>query len=167
MNVYNCLSNLRASFLCPNYVLFMELTIDDQMYILPKSNEIKIIKDNAVDIVRIEPISMQLLEYLVHNKNEVCTSKELIDYIWQGNADVGRPALRKNIYKLRTILTSLNKDNIILNIPKKGYRLNVSISRKKKPSLQKPNLYLIIALVIAALLIIKILFPGIIHRLLH
>ena len=79
---------------------------------------------------------MQLLEYLVNKKGDVCSYKELIDHIWKGNEHVGKPALRKNIYKLRSALNKLDNSELILTIPKKGYRF-ISIIHLNHLVLQK------------------------------
>lgn len=147
----------------------MKLIIDINIYAYPNSNEIEFVKGNKSEIIAVEPIAMQLLKYLVDKKNEVCTIDELVTNIWDGNENVGKPALRKLIYKLRFILNKYDKKEFIKTIQKKGYRFNSNFKEKIKIDYFKilRLIFKSILIVIIIVIIVKILFPGIIHRLQH
>ena len=145
--------------------LKMKLKINKYLSISPTSEELRFHREGKFEVVKIEPLPMEILLHLLKNKGKVCTNQELIDYIWDGNQDVGKPALRKNIYKLRSILTKFGEKEIIQTIPKKGYRFKEN--NKKLFFLNNSRLYYIIGILILILVILKIVFPGIVHRLLH
>ena len=145
----------------------MEIIINSHLTALPETNEIKVTEERTVEVLKLEPITMRLLEYLLDNRGRLCTNRHLIDNIWDGNQEVGRPALRKNIYKLRTILANLGEEALIQTISKKGYLIKDINSFSKRSSLKRVKLFTIIGSIILLLILIKILFPGIIHRLLH
>ena len=145
----------------------MEIIINSHLTALTETNELKVTEEKTVEVIKMEPITMKLLEYLLDNRGKLCTNRKLIDNIWQGNHEVGKPALRKNIYKLRSILTRLDESDLVQTIPKKGYRLKALKSYSKNQSSKRLKIYYIIGAIILLLIIIKILFPGIIHRLLH
>lgn len=145
----------------------MELTLDPNTRILPLTNEIRYVQAGQWKVLKIEPLTMKLLEYLLQHKGSVCTKDELIANIWQGNQEVGKPALRKNIYKLRSVLAETGMQHIIHTIPKEGYRLEDDGSSHKRMRFKKNKLPYLVAILIVALVILKIVFPGIIHRLLH
>lgn len=148
----------------------MKLIIDNNIYAYPNSNEIEFVKGNKSEIIAVEPIAMQLLKYLVDKKNEVCTIDELVTNIWDGNENVGKPALRKLIYKLRFILNKYDKKEFIKTIQKKGYRFNSDKnSSLKSKSLKKNSRRLIytMGIVVIILIIVKIIFPGILYEIWH
>lgn len=145
----------------------MEITITSHLTALPETNEIKVTEETTVEILKLEPITMRLLEYLLDNRGELCTDQKLIDNIWEGNQDVGKPALRKNIYKLRSVLSRLKEPDLIQTIPKKGYLLRAENYFSKNLSSKRLKLYYIIGFIVLLLVVIKIIFPGILHRLIH
>jgi len=145
----------------------MEIIINTHLTALPETNELKVTEERIVKLLKLEPITMKLLKYLLDNRGKLCTNQKLIDNIWQGNQEVGKPALRKNIYKLRSILTHLEENDLVQTIPKKGYRLKALNSFAKNQSSKRLKLFYYIIGIIILLIIIKIVFPGIIHRLLH
>ena len=145
----------------------MEIYISKRSSILPSTGEIFYSNGKIHQSRNLEPLTMKLLEYLSSKKGEVCTSEEIIDHIWEGNNYVGREALRKKIYQLRSTLKNLGEKNIIQTIPKKGYRLeDFSSEQEFKMSMYNQKI-LIATFIITALFLIKIIFPGIIHRLMH
>ncbi len=118
-------------------------------------------------VVKIEPKSMRLLEYLIVNQGRVCTTDELVQKFWQGNQSVGKPALRKHIYKLKVVLKKFGIEDAISSISKNGYRFNdLSQASNNRPITNK-TLWAILAGLVFVAIVIKIIYPGIIHRLLH
>jgi len=146
---------------------FMKIAITKNIYALPQTNEIEINR-GKLELIKVEPITMQLLEYLINNKGKICTIKELIDNIWEGNTHTGKPALRKNIYKLRKVLKENDINDYILTIPKKGYRYKpVNDLVKINRFLMLPKIIYLIGLIILIFAIIKLIFPGILHWFSH
>lgn len=63
-----------------------------------------------------------ILKYLVKNKGKVISSEELIEHVWDENADPFTTSIRVHIYSLRKKLSSVSGDkNIIQTIKGAGY----------------------------------------------
>lgn len=63
-----------------------------------------------------------ILKYLVENKGKVISSEELIEHIWDENADPFTTSIRVHIYSLRKKLLAVSGDkNIIKTIKSAGY----------------------------------------------
>jgi len=149
----------------------MEIIISDSIRILSSSGEIIQDHQGIPKIVKVEPIPMRLLVYLAERGNQVCSTQELINHIWEGNEAVGKPALRKRIYQLRIALSELGGNDLIETIPKKGYRLNRTNSILPRTNLNNRkrilNLFYSVAGIILFLIVIKLMYPGIFHTLAH
>ena len=95
-------------------------------WIFDSSNEQLTCADKCIN-PRLKVI--QLLTCLLKNKDRVVTRNELIEQIWAGNHHVGEKALNSVVYTLRNILNGKDKTfNAIETIPKRGYRLTVTVS---------------------------------------
>ena len=71
---------------------------------------------------------MQVLVYLAERAGEVVTRKQILEDVWQGTF-VGDEALTNAIRKLRLAFGEEGADpTLIQTIPKKGYRLNASVT---------------------------------------
>lgn len=145
----------------------MEITINSHLTAFTDTNEIRVMEKTTVEVIKLEPITMKLLIFLLENRGKLCSNQKIIDNIWEGDQNVGNPALRKNIYKLRSILAHLQEAELVQTIPKKGYLLRAENSFSKIRSSKHIKIYYIIGLIILVIVAIKIAFPGIIHRLLH
>ncbi len=143
----------------------MKLDLTDNIQALTASNELLCWVNGETQIVNLEPIMMKLLMELVVKRGEVCSNEELIDRVWAGNAGVGKPALRKNIYKLRKLLSQFGEEQLIETIPKKGYRF-AGEKREKKRSIPINWVILVISIVFV-MIVLKIIYPGLLHRLTH
>ena len=63
-----------------------------------------------------------ILKYLIQNKGRIVSSEELIQHVWDENADPFTTVIRVHIYSLRKkLITSSGKDNIIQTIKGVGY----------------------------------------------
>jgi DNA-binding winged helix-turn-helix (wHTH) protein len=108
------------------------IKITSTVSLLKSENLLLIRGKKSIDTVKIEPqLSLILTEFILL-KNQVITKKHLIDRVWEGNMFVGNNALRKNIYKLRTLIKELHLDRevAIITIPKKGYKFTVLESKQ-------------------------------------
>lgn len=143
----------------------MKLDLTENIQVLTASNELLGWVNGKSQITNVEPIMMKLLTHLVERRGEVCSNEELIDLVWGGNMGVGKPALRKNIYKLRKLLEHFGEEKLIETIPKKGYRFaGVRVERKRSIKIN----WVILAIIIAfSMIVLKIIYPGLMHRLLH
>ncbi len=145
----------------------MTIKINNSLSILPDSNELKFDQKGQSRVVKIEPKSMRLLKHLILNKGEVCTTDELVQKLWDGNQGVGKPALRKHIYKLKVVLKKFGIENAISSISKNGYRFNVLPDASSNRPMTHKKLWATLAGLVLVAIVIKIIYPGIIHRLLH
>lgn len=103
------------------------IKITDTVSLLKDENLLLISKKKEIESIKIEPQLTQILLELICFKNQVITKEHLINHIWDGNVFVGGNALRKNIYKLRTLIKDhdLEAEISIVTIPKKGYKLTI------------------------------------------
>lgn len=63
-----------------------------------------------------------ILKYLIQNKGRIVSSEELIQHVWDENADPFTTVIRVHIYSLRKkLITISGKDNIIQTIKGVGY----------------------------------------------
>ena len=62
-----------------------------------------------------------ILQYLVKNKGKIISSEELINHIWDENADPFTTVVRVHIYSLRKKLTTASDKNLIQTIKRVGY----------------------------------------------
>lgn len=63
-----------------------------------------------------------ILKYLIQNKGRIVSSEELIQHVWDENADPFTTVIRVHIYSLRKKLISISgKDDIIQTIKGVGY----------------------------------------------
>lgn len=150
----------------------MKVNIKPDIIAYPDSHELEFISNGTSEVVMIEPLVMDLLIYMVNKKDEVCTTEELIETLWDGNEFVGKSALRKMVYKLRQVFNAYDKSDLITTIPKKGYRFNgdKTTSESNYPKTTKKRRYkalYIIILLIVLLLVAKLIFPELYHSIKH
>ena len=69
-----------------------------------------------------EAINLTLLKYLVQNKDKIISSEELINHVWDENADPFTTVIRVHVYSLRKKLTAVSgNENMIKTIKGVGY----------------------------------------------
>lgn len=129
------------------------IKITDIVSILSDENLILIRKKKEIESIKIEPQLTEILSELIRFKDQLVTKQHLIDRIWDGNVFVGGNALRKNIYKLRSLIKDhdLGQELSIITIPKKGYKLTINAS--KTSLLHTPKKWMIYAAACAILLV--------------
>ncbi len=106
------------------------LQLSTDIVFLPEENVLIVSRDHGLITLHLEPQLGLLLSELVQHRGQVVTKKHFIEAIWEGNDLVGASALRKNIYKLRSILRDqgLNDEINIATVQKSGYKLVVKES---------------------------------------
>ena len=146
------------------------MRIQSRIEIMRETNEISFHSGTQSKCIKVEPIMSSILAKISDSKGLV-SREELIESIWDGNADVGDKSLTRNIYKIRKIFEQNSLKNPIETIPKKGYRFknHTTGNSKSKNHIRKfARTALAIVLVIV---ILKVAYPGIghfiSHRLLH
>jgi len=88
--------------------------------------------------VAIQPLSMDILAYLVQRPGVVVTPQELLDAFWEKRV-VGDDAVHRRIADLRRHLgDDARKPRYIQTIPKRGYRLVANVSNGAVPAAASP-----------------------------
>lgn len=82
-----------------------------------------------------EPMSMEVLAYLIKNRDRYTSLSDLHENIWTGKI-VSDTAVRNVIKKLRTVLldTNISEPEYIKSVTKKGYKLICDIDVVSRPS---------------------------------
>lgn len=84
------------------------------------------------EFVSLSPKSFSLLKLLVERHGEIVSKQEIFDTVWS-DTFVEEGVLTQNIYTLRQILgTHENGKQIIENVPRRGYRLNIPVEIKEE-----------------------------------
>ena len=82
------------------------------------------------DRVQLSPKEFELLSILVINQGNTVSKEEIFKQVWK-DTFVENGVLTQNIYTLRNTLgKTLDGDNIIENVPRRGYRIAVPIVTK-------------------------------------
>jgi Tol biopolymer transport system component/DNA-binding winged helix-turn-helix (wHTH) protein len=83
-------------------------------------------RDN--ELVSLSPKALELLRVIVERRGEIISKQAIFETVWQGTF-VEEGVLTQNIYTLRkTLGTDENGNQIIENIARRGYRLNVPVN---------------------------------------
>ena len=95
-------------------------------------NNILLSRELKVSQVLLAP-SSKMLKFLIENKGDLISQKNLFKVGWGDKIEyVTNNAFYQNILLLRKAFESLNqKDDIIINIPRKGYSLNKNVIVEK------------------------------------
>lgn len=136
------------------------------MFLDESSYELILMNTTELRRVKIQPILVKLLMVLTNNKETTISREHIISEVWDDNYGVGEKALTKNIYKIRQILKKNGFSNVIETVPTKGYRLNVSPKYPRKQNRYR-NMAVVAGILILALLITQIMFPGLFHYVTH
>jgi len=86
-------------------------------------NEITHYVGGEIQLIKMEPAPMKVLSLLVSNPQRVVSRDTFIEEIWDGNDNVGNPALSKCISKIRSVLVD---QDLIQTVPKTGYTLHTN-----------------------------------------
>ena len=87
-------------------------------------------------VIRLEPLAMELLCYLVSRKGEYVNQRELLENVWNGRV-VSDNAIRRVVKKLRDALGDEPKaPKYIKTVPNKGYLLIADVIVEEEPAQQ-------------------------------
>lgn len=116
------LARIRALTRRPNNIADRILKIKD---IELNSDRYVVVKSGAeIDLTKKE---FSLLEYLLINKEKVVTRGQIMENVWDINADPFSNTIESHIVNLRKKIGDINK-RIIKNIPGRGYKITESCS---------------------------------------
>jgi transcriptional activator of cad operon len=83
---------------------------------------------NQNEVIRIEPLAMELLCYLIARKGEYVSQRELLENVWNGRV-VSDNAIRRVVKKLRDALgDDVKAAKYIKTVPNKGYLLIANVN---------------------------------------
>lgn len=86
--------------------------------ISPELGQVRV-KENSI---RLGPVNMRVLMFLVQNKNKVVSRNEIFDNVW-GNQTISDDTLTRCISDLRSQLKNISSaEKLIATIPKRGYQ---------------------------------------------
>lgn len=86
------------------------------------------------ELVSLSPKALELLRVIVEREGEIISKQAIFETVWQGTF-VEEGVLTQNIYTLRkTLGTDAAGNQIIENIARRGYRLNVPVKSSPKTS---------------------------------
>lgn len=84
--------------------------------------------DNESKVIKLEPLTMELLCYLIKRHGHYVSQKELLDNVWDGRI-VSDNAIRRVVKKLRDALgDDVKSPTYIKTVPSKGYLLIAEVS---------------------------------------
>lgn len=78
--------------------------------------------------IGIEPRLVNLLSYFAKHPDTVFSRTELIQAVW-GNAVVTEQVVTQSVFELRKILSEHGCTDIIVTVPKRGYKLNAQVEQ--------------------------------------
>ena len=104
--------------------------LDNKIRFSPASNELQFLRNNPSEMyeaVKVENRLSRVLYEMLKKPNQVIHRADFVSMIWEGNTNVGNPALTKAVSNLRSILKKNlpGSEAIIETIPKVGYRLRI------------------------------------------
>ncbi|ALU43614.1 winged helix-turn-helix domain-containing protein [Pseudoalteromonas rubra] len=88
----------------------------------------EIAEEQENHVIKLEPLTMELLCYLVKRRGDYVSQKELLDHVWDGRV-VSDNAIRRVVKKLRDALgDDVKSPTYIKTVPSKGYLLIAEVS---------------------------------------
>ncbi|PHI37308.1 transcriptional regulator CadC [Pseudoalteromonas sp. GCY] len=85
-------------------------------------------ESEAERVIKLEPLTMELLCYLVKRQGDYVSQKELLDHVWDGRI-VSDNAIRRVVKKLRDALgDDVKSPTYIKTVPSKGYLLIAEVN---------------------------------------
>lgn len=110
-----------------------------------------IIKEGEVTNVRAK--TLQVLKFLILNKERIVTKQELLTSIWQ-DVVVQEQVLVQSIKEIRNILGS----DVIKTYPRQGYQWTADIEQNHQGKLSKQKRYILTVIVLMIITILALLF---------
>jgi DNA-binding winged helix-turn-helix (wHTH) protein len=134
------------------------IRISERVYLNPISNELIFLTKSGENKVRIESGMAQLLQHLAQTAGAVVSPQQLIKPLSGLNERKQSQSLTRNIQKLRKVFRKHGWKHAIEIIPNKGYRLNTSSCKLRKPFPTKA--VMLIAAAVIIFILINMAFPG-------
>ncbi|RZM84974.1 hypothetical protein C3B51_02270 [Pseudoalteromonas rubra] len=95
--------------------------------------------EDGDEVIKLEPLTMELLCYLVNCQGRYVGQRELLEHVWEGRV-VSDNAIRRVVNKLRNALGDDAKSpQYIKTVPNKGYLLIASVVYSAAPNEQTAN----------------------------
>ena len=73
--------------------------------------------------IKLQPKEFALLEFLMRHPNRVFSSRELVDRLWDADADVSEETIRTLVKMIRKKLGTAEGADVIRTVPKLGYKI--------------------------------------------
>ena len=87
----------------------------------------------GVDLIRVDPQVLDLLQYLIRNRERVISKDDLIENIWNGRI-VSESTLTSRIFAVRQAIgDSGSHQRLIRTIPRKGIRFVGEVTESQQP----------------------------------
>jgi DNA-binding response OmpR family regulator len=99
-----------------------DLTLDCKNYTVARGDE----------IIMLTKKEFGLLEYLLRNQDQVMTRTDLIEHVWDINADLFSNSLETHILNLRKKIERPGKPKLIHTISGRGYKIGVQTSQIRR-----------------------------------
>lgn len=99
-----------------------DLTLDTDKFTLTRGTR-------AIHLTRKE---FSLIEYLMRNAGTVMSRVSLMEHVWTADSDPFSNTVEAHIRNLRKKLNSKNEENMIKNVPGRGYLLDTPENLKKR-----------------------------------
>ncbi len=92
------------------------------------------------EVIKLEPLTMELLCYLVKRKGHYVSQRELLENVWDGRI-VSDNAIRRVVKKLRDALgDDVKAASYIKTVPTKGYLLIAEVIQTKNATVQNDSI---------------------------
>ncbi len=105
----------RPKQITPQTFIIDDLTLDCKNYTVSRGKE----------YVSLTKKEFGLLEYLLRNQNQVMTRTDLIEHVWDINADLFSNSLETHILNLRKKIERPGKPKLIHTVSGRGYKITV------------------------------------------
>jgi TolB-like protein len=93
----------------------------------------------GTDLVSIEPLVFDLLDYLIRNRERVVSKDDLINTIWSGRS-VSDAALTTRLNAVRSAIgDSGEKQRLIKTLPRKGFRFVGTVQEAQRRTVEPPG----------------------------
>lgn len=88
----------------------------------------------ATDVIVVTPQVLDLLDYLIRNRDRVVTKDDLINAVWNGGI-VSDAALTTRLNAARTAISDTGeKQRLIKTLPRKGFRFVGTVQEGQRPA---------------------------------
>lgn len=117
-SIEELMARIRALLRRPNIILHKILEVED--LILDTNKHIVKRGNKGIYLTKKE---FSLLEYLMSNKDNVCSRAMIMEHVWNINTDPFSNTIEAHILNLRKKIGGKGRKELILNIPGRGYKI--------------------------------------------